>query len=731
MVTYPAAEAWMQKKDEISSKTMAKQHEVLTKDVAKQVNTNFDLENLQNLNRTSIEEGTNVAPNQENITNNFDSFADASQQPNHDPELEIIQNSSSNLAPIQEGNGFLQEQEDATNNTDSLTDMQSPQIFENIQGSTYNQIQESHEEIEQNIESQAPQFDRDTNLQDQPQRLNPGMPDIISNLFVDLRTFDENAGNSLQGNNFKASHQVEPSSQTEHQMITRKKLNANPNLNPTLTVEIKKMREQRTHTSLLMLTENEEPKSYKIALTLPQWHAAMKEEIKALNDSHTWNLERILALLFFVLEVVSVVLDLIGKNKVDFLLAALLLSVFGFAITLCSFIEAKTDLTIKAEIQMKVVEIVFSLIQLIVTFIQYLLTVLKAKNDYNASAFPLAYAIIAVVFMFIKDGKITDSSTELLPRAYFQPIGSMTSTPTELTEIVSSADQVRPESSKNHVKPESSTNHHDKPESSTNQVKPGSSAVKTSTHALNKKVVMKFEINDDEANEKAMDTVFDDISGVDSFLMDVKNNIWTVIGNIVEEDVIKLSKICKTQQVSAEPAKKPEEKKEEKRQEEPKKVVMKLEINDAKATKKAMETVVDTSGVDSFSMDMKNNELTMKGNIVAEDVVIKLRKICKTELVSIEPAKGPGEKKKEERTENIAELQKCYRAYYNSRPYKPYDIPYENPYYHIKSEPAKEEKKKEEKKLEPKEWTEKLAELAELYKPDIPYKPNKKKIKSE
>ncbi|KAK0590830.1 hypothetical protein LWI29_032235 [Acer saccharum] len=408
------------------------------------------------------------------------------------------------------------------------------------------------------------------------------------------------------------------------------------------------------------------------------------------------------------------------------------------------------------ETQMKVVEIVFSLIQLIVTFIQYLLTVLKVKNDYNASAFPLAFSIIAVVFMFIKDGKIPDPSTEVLPLTKVQqPIGSMTSTPIELIiEIVSSTDQVRPESSKNHVKLGSLKNH-DKPESSTNQVNPGSSAVKTSTHALNKKVVMKFEINDDEAKEKVMDTVFDDISGVDSFLMDVKNNIWTVIGNIVEEDVIKLRKICKPEQVSVEPVKKPEEKekkKEKMREEEPKvverrkkpigstverpthdrnkKVVMKLEINDAKATKKAMEIVVDTSGVDSFSMDMKNNELTMKGNIVAEDVVIKLRKICYTELVSVEPAKGSEDRKKEERT-NIAELQKYHPACCYISPYKPYDIPYENPYYYIKSEPAKEEKKKEEKKLEPKEWTEKLAELAELYKPDIPYKPNKKKIKSE
>lgn len=30
------------------------------------------------------------------------------------------------------------------------------------------------------------------------------------------------------------------------------------------------------------------PKSYKLALTIPHWHDAMKEEIKALNDNQTW-----------------------------------------------------------------------------------------------------------------------------------------------------------------------------------------------------------------------------------------------------------------------------------------------------------------------------------------------------------------------------------------------------------------------------------------------------------
>ncbi|KAL5789283.1 hypothetical protein ACOSQ2_004171 [Xanthoceras sorbifolium] len=94
--------------------------------------------------------------------------------------------------------------------------------------------------------------------------------------------------------------------------------------------------------------------------------------------------ERALALFFFVMEVVSVVVDLIGKNKEVFLLAAFLLSAFGFAITLYACVEEKTNTKTMAERQLKAVEIIFSIIQLVVTFIQFLLTVLQVKNNYNA-----------------------------------------------------------------------------------------------------------------------------------------------------------------------------------------------------------------------------------------------------------------------------------------------------------------------------------------------------------
>lgn len=80
--------------------------------------------------------------------------------------------------------------------------------------------------------------------------------------------------------------------------------------------------------------------------------------------------------------------------------------------------------------------------------------------------------------------------------------------------------------------------------------------------------------------------------------------------------------------------------------------------------------VILFSGLDSISMDMKDKKLTVTGDIDPVNLVGKLRKLCRTEIVSVGPAKE--EKKKEE--------------------------------------PKKEEPKKDEKKKDPKE------EWLELYK---------------
>ncbi|CAL5209459.1 unnamed protein product [Lathyrus oleraceus] len=70
-----------------------------------------------------------------------------------------------------------------------------------------------------------------------------------------------------------------------------------------------------------------------------------------------------------------------------------------------------------------------------------------------------------------------------------------------------------------------------------------------------------------------------------------------------------------------------------------KKVVLKLEINKNKIKKKAMKTVLGLSGVESFSLDIKEKKLTLIGNIDAVKVVAKFRKLCDVEIISVGPAK--------------------------------------------------------------------------------------------
>ncbi|KAF9664215.1 hypothetical protein SADUNF_Sadunf17G0132900 [Salix dunnii] len=113
------------------------------------------------------------------------------------------------------------------------------------------------------------------------------------------------------------------------------------------------------------------------------------------------------------------------------------------------------------------------------------------------------------------------------------------------------------------------------------------------------------------------------------------------------------------------------------------KAVLKLDLQDDKAKKKAMQRVTGLPGVDSISMDMKDKKLTVVGDIDAADIVAKLRKLCHTDIISVGPAKEPEKKKEEPKKpeadnkdkDPVAEWVKAYQTY----------NPYLTTHYHVRS----------------------------------------------
>ncbi|WVZ14386.1 hypothetical protein V8G54_011952 [Vigna mungo] len=117
------------------------------------------------------------------------------------------------------------------------------------------------------------------------------------------------------------------------------------------------------------------------------------------------------------------------------------------------------------------------------------------------------------------------------------------------------------------------------------------------------------------------------------------------------------------------------------------KVVLKVDLQDDKIRKKAMQRVSGISGVESVSVDMKDNKMTVIGDVDSVKVAIKLKKLCHADILSVGPAKEP---KKEEKPpepkkqpeakkdpkEEYAQLLKIYEAYFNQIRHQPY------PYYY-------------------------------------------------
>ncbi|XP_006281568.2 heavy metal-associated isoprenylated plant protein 13 [Capsella rubella] len=113
------------------------------------------------------------------------------------------------------------------------------------------------------------------------------------------------------------------------------------------------------------------------------------------------------------------------------------------------------------------------------------------------------------------------------------------------------------------------------------------------------------------------------------------------------------------------------------------KTVLQLSVLEERIRKKAFVTVSRCQGVASIAFD-KTGKMTVVGEIDAPVIVMKLRKLCNTEIVSVEvvkpPEKKPEEKKPEAKPAAPAKPEIVAWPVQMSNPYQ-YHPAYANCYY--------------------------------------------------
>ncbi|MBA0806172.1 hypothetical protein Gohar_005637 [Gossypium harknessii] len=82
-----------------------------------------------------------------------------------------------------------------------------------------------------------------------------------------------------------------------------------------------------------------------------------------------------------------------------------------------------------------------------------------------------------------------------------------------------------------------------------------------------------------------------------------------------------------------------------------------MTMNDEKTKKKAIEAVADIYGVDSIAADVKEQKLTVIGEMDTVAISKKLKKIGKVDIVTVGPAKDKKkDEKKGEKKEKIIKI---------------------------------------------------------------------------